>query len=215
MMSTAIAPRRRRRQFAPLTADQQSLAVANFRVARRIARQLTGRRPWFRDEAESSAMFGLCQAAATFDPARGVSFLTYAQPRIVGAVSDALRTYTPRGFRRQGDLAPLILSIDCIIGENEWGAPLFGNETIPDPHAEVPGAAEDAIEAVRHILRGLPRGYREPMVLLYTRADCVRLADAGRAVGLRVTRIGQIHAQSLEMLRQAIRNAPIAKVDPR
>lgn len=43
-------------------------------------------------DLESAAMFGLYQAARTFDPERGVPFAAYARRRIRGAVVDELRS---------------------------------------------------------------------------------------------------------------------------
>ncbi len=43
------------------------------------------------DELKSAAMHGLMEAAARFDPGRGVMFKTFAEPRIRGAVRDELR----------------------------------------------------------------------------------------------------------------------------
>src|SRR6185295_12275634 len=47
--------------------------------------------------------FGLIQAADSFDAARGLSFSTYAVPRIRGAILDELRKqdHVPRNVRRR------------------------------------------------------------------------------------------------------------------
>jgi RNA polymerase sigma factor FliA len=44
-----------------------------------------------RDDLVSAAMFGLAQAARTFDPSRGVTFPRFARSRITGALLDELR----------------------------------------------------------------------------------------------------------------------------
>ncbi|MCF8028359.1 MAG: FliA/WhiG family RNA polymerase sigma factor [Desulfobacteraceae bacterium] len=44
-----------------------------------------------KDELRSAAMHGLMEAAARFDPGRGVMFKTYAETRIRGAIRDELR----------------------------------------------------------------------------------------------------------------------------
>lgn len=43
------------------------------------------------DELKSAAIHGLMEAAARFDPSRGIMFKTFAEPRIRGAVRDELR----------------------------------------------------------------------------------------------------------------------------
>lgn len=63
-----------------LTEQQQSLVIANLRVAEvaaALARRKT-RRSIDSDALLSSAMLGLCNAARVFDPAKGVKFATYA-----------------------------------------------------------------------------------------------------------------------------------------
>lgn len=48
-----------------------------------------------RENLESAGMLGLVEAAGQFDPNRGVSFATYAVPRIHGAIVDELRRNCP------------------------------------------------------------------------------------------------------------------------
>lgn len=43
------------------------------------------------EELQSAAYLGLTEAANRFDESRGISFSTFAYPRIVGAIIDALR----------------------------------------------------------------------------------------------------------------------------
>ena len=56
--------------------------------------EIAARIPRFvpRDDLESAAMFGLYQAARTYDPARGVPFAAFARQRIRGALLDELRS---------------------------------------------------------------------------------------------------------------------------
>lgn len=55
------------------------------------------------DDLVGAGLLGLHQAAATFDPSRGVPFAAYAQQRIRGAVVDSLRTadLASRTFRHR------------------------------------------------------------------------------------------------------------------
>ena len=70
-------------------------------VARQLARRLSTAAEL--DELVSAGMVGLIQAADTFDAARGLSFSTYAVPRIRGAILDDLRKQDalPRNVRRR------------------------------------------------------------------------------------------------------------------
>jgi RNA polymerase sigma factor for flagellar operon FliA len=70
-------------------------------VARQLARRLSTAADL--DEMVSAGMVGLIQAADTFDVSRGLSFSTYAVPRIRGAILDELRRQDalPRNVRRR------------------------------------------------------------------------------------------------------------------
>lgn len=70
-------------------------------VARQLGRRLSTAADL--DEMVSDGMVGLIQAADTFDRSRGLSFSTYAVPRIRGAILDELRRQDalPRNVRRR------------------------------------------------------------------------------------------------------------------
>jgi RNA polymerase sigma factor for flagellar operon FliA len=55
------------------------------------------------DELVSAGTLGLIEAAANFDASRGLSFATFATPRIRGAILDELRRldHVPRSIRRR------------------------------------------------------------------------------------------------------------------
>ena len=69
-------------------------------VARQLARRLSTAADL--DEMVSAGMVGLIHAAEAFDASRGLSFSTYAVPRIRGAILDELRRQDelPRNLRR-------------------------------------------------------------------------------------------------------------------
>jgi RNA polymerase sigma factor (sigma-70 family) len=88
----------------PLTPDRQALAAAHLRtadVAAALACRRLPRRVRY-DDVRAAARFGLVQAAASYDPARGVPFATYAQARCRGAVADYLREADPLSRRARG-----------------------------------------------------------------------------------------------------------------
>ena len=70
-------------------------------VARELARRLSSQADL--DELVSAGMLGLIQAVDSFDRFRGLSFSTYAVPRIRGAILDELRKqdHVPRSIRRK------------------------------------------------------------------------------------------------------------------
>jgi RNA polymerase sigma factor FliA len=70
-------------------------------VARQLANHLSTAAEL--DELVSAGSFGLIQAVDSFDSHRGLSFSTYAVPRIRGAILDELRKqdHVPRNVRRR------------------------------------------------------------------------------------------------------------------
>jgi RNA polymerase sigma factor for flagellar operon FliA len=70
-------------------------------VARQLANRLSTEAEL--DELVSAGTLGLLQAAESFDAGRGLSFSTYAVPRIRGAILDELRKqdHVPRNVRRR------------------------------------------------------------------------------------------------------------------
>lgn len=70
-------------------------------VARQLSRKLNAAVDV--DELVSAGALGLVQAAASFDADRGLSFSTFAVPRIRGSMLDELRRHdrVPRGIRRK------------------------------------------------------------------------------------------------------------------
>ena len=70
-------------------------------VARQLARRLHDKIDL--DELVSAGAIGLMQAAASYEPARGLTFSTYAVPRIRGSMLDELRRHDhmSRGARRK------------------------------------------------------------------------------------------------------------------
>jgi RNA polymerase sigma factor for flagellar operon FliA len=85
--------------------DRAALLTRHVGLVHHVARQLARRLSTAADldEMVSAGMVGLIQAADTFDAARGLSFSTYAVPRIRGAILDELRRQDalPRNVRRR------------------------------------------------------------------------------------------------------------------
>jgi RNA polymerase sigma factor for flagellar operon FliA len=79
---------------ATTTAEQDALIREHLPLVSWGVGEIASRIPRFvpRDDLESAAMFGLYQAARTFDPVRGVPFAAFARQRIRGALLDELRS---------------------------------------------------------------------------------------------------------------------------
>src|SRR5690349_5323240 len=70
---------------APMTAEQQRLALKFLPMAKSLAKPLKASWPLAREEFESAALEALVEAAQSFDPSRNVQFATFARYRIWGA----------------------------------------------------------------------------------------------------------------------------------
>src|SRR5258705_9523191 len=90
---------------APIPLDREQLITQNIGLVHHVARQLASRLSTAAelDELVSAGSLGLVQAADSFDRKRGLSFSTYAVPRIRGAILDELRKQDPmtRNVRRR------------------------------------------------------------------------------------------------------------------
>jgi RNA polymerase sigma factor FliA len=109
----ATAPSRRRASPSRAAYPQHSesdnarrdaLLTQHIGLVHHVARQMANRLSTAAelDELVSSGTIGLIQAAEAFDASRGLSFSTFAVPRIRGAILDELRRvdHVPRNVRR-------------------------------------------------------------------------------------------------------------------
>ena len=87
------------------SAERDALLNQHIGLVHHVARQLANRLSTAADldELVSAGSFGLIQAVDSFDSTRGLSFSTYAVPRIRGAILDELRRqdHVPRNVRRR------------------------------------------------------------------------------------------------------------------
>ena len=185
---------------APVSAiDRDALARLGLPLARRLARTRARAFPPLADEFESAAYLGLAEAINAFKPTRGVWFTTFAKRRIIGAMLDAQRASGPLGFKRKTGDAPKIESLDVPVldldGTHPFADLIVADEDGPDVAADQP-----ALE----YLRGLTGQHRKVMGLLYGRADCLRMRQAGEALGLSETRISTIHQQAIAMIQKRL-----------
>jgi RNA polymerase sigma factor for flagellar operon FliA len=108
----AAAPHRRNGSRAPRrptqalpAAEREAFLAQHVGLVHHVARQLANRLSTAAelDELVSAGTVGLIQAVDSFDRSRGLSFSTYAVPRIRGAILDELRKqdHVPRNVRRR------------------------------------------------------------------------------------------------------------------
>ena len=87
------------------TVDTDELVRQTLPLVGHIVRDMATRVPGHvaREDLMSAGMMALAQAAAAFDPARGVKFSSYAATRIRGAIVDELRSldWASRSVRRR------------------------------------------------------------------------------------------------------------------
>jgi RNA polymerase sigma factor FliA len=89
-----------------LTAEQERVMAEHMPIVRFIARRIHERLPQHVpiEDLYSAGVLGLLDAFGRFDSSKQVTFRTYAQFRIRGAILDSLRTldWSPRDLRRKG-----------------------------------------------------------------------------------------------------------------
>lgn len=148
-----------------------------------------------RDELESAGMVGLMRSAGRFKPSRGTAFITYAAPRIRGAIIDWMRdedwrtrTQVRDAARRaeEGEKPPVMLSIDGM------------GDLLRSPRSDM--KAIDDAESFDRILRPLPREMKT-IVTLYWR-DGLTMREIGQAIGIGYSRVSQLHTAAMGILRE-------------
>ena len=154
----------------------------------------------FHEDAHSAALLGLCEAARTFDPGRGVEFRTLMTRRVCGAIKDMLRR--EGGGKRKGWKAPQSLSTEVNVPGR--GPVELGN-TIPSRYADRTALLEDT-EAAEAICRDLPPKHRQVVVHYYVYASSRprTLRQIGLAMGLSESRASQIRGEAVDMLRKSL-----------
>lgn len=152
------------------------------------------------DDLVSDGVFGLTDAIAKFDPARGVRFTTYSLGRISGSMIDGLRDmdWVPRLERRRNPNPTQVGYLSTTIvrsGEKEMSV----GDVTEDPTSREELEQIDQRDALRRMLRPLPRSHRAVM-LMYYEGNC-NMKEIGRAIGMSESRVSQIHSQALAILK--------------
>ncbi len=181
------------------------------------------------DDLVSDGVLGLMDAIERFEPDRGLSFQTFAVPRIRGAIIDGMRAmdFVPRSVRdklRVVQRAQLALEerLGRAPGEDELAAEAgMPVSTLRDlskqgssNHAnlddfdladELSNAAEHRIEdgavsaSVMQVVDGL--GERDRILIALYYFEGLTLAEIGQVLGVTESRVSQLHRRAMTTLR--------------
>ncbi len=144
---------------APMTSEQQDLAMKYLPMAKSLAKPLKLNWPIEGQEFDSAAMLALVEAAQSFDPTRNVKFGTFARYRIWGALRDVQRSLIANGFRSDLDNAP---NLSSLAYDSEELGLIVGS----DPDGPV-GEEFEAVEFVESWLKKLPPKHAEACRQIY------------------------------------------------
>ena len=181
------------------------------------------------DDLVSDGVLGLMDAIERFDPSRGLTFQTFAVPRIRGAIIDGLRAmdFVPRSVRdkvRAVQQATLALEerLGRLPGDEEvareLGIPVQQvrdlNRQTSSSHAnlddfdladELSSAADATVEegdANASLMRVVGElSERDQVVIALYYFEGLTLAEIGRVLGVTESRISQVHSRATASLR--------------
>ena len=181
------------------------------------------------DDLVSDGVLGLMDAIERFDPGRGLSFQTFAVPRIRGAIIDGLRSmdFVPRSVR---DKVRIVQQATAKLEERlgrlpddeevarEVGVPVQQvrdlTKQASSNHAnlddfeladELASAADDSVErgdanaSLRRVIAELNE--RDQVVIALYYFEGLTLADIGKVLGVTESRISQVHSRATSTLR--------------
>jgi RNA polymerase sigma factor (sigma-70 family) len=136
-------------------------------------------------------MIGLIEAVDRFDDGRGVSFGTFAYPRIKGAILDEARRHTAVAMHRSEQT----ISLDDLVSDADGALSLV--EVTADPAAPNPAPRAELVELFA-AFDGLPEREREMLKLDATGYSVTEIATAHRCS---VSRASQLLTQARLRLR--------------
>lgn len=187
------------RYAGPLSPEARALASdpSHVAVARHLAWKFSRRAPWLRDDLVSAALEGLCEAARSFDPARGIRFWTHARLRVRGAILDEMRGSGVVRATRPGASRPAIDSLDLAAP----GEPDTPGSRLESGECPVGWEAEWE-DRLRGLVRGLPAKHRGVILTLYGDCRATTMREAGAILGIGQVRVSQVANEALAMIRQ-------------
>jgi RNA polymerase sigma factor (sigma-70 family) len=166
--------------------------LANVGLVRSIAARLRRRVPQLETEdLVSAGMIGLIEAVDRFDDGRGVSFGTFAYPRIKGAILDEAR----RNAAAAKQSTEQTVSLDDLVSDADGALSLA--EVTADPTSPEPAPRAELIELFA-AFDALPEREREMLKLDATGYSVTEIATAHRCS---VSRASQLLSQARLRLR--------------
>lgn len=210
--------------------DAEKLVEGNVALAASLASRYLARVPRSidHDAVRGAAYEGLCIAANSYDPTRGVSFPRWAARRVLGAMRDEMREqdYLSRRARARSDPENRMYDPHFLKAraepprslEEEFNGKSNGNgsgeenltlrDLIPDPHAADPSDSGQSISRPQlfGMVASLPD--REFRVVTLRYFGGMRLSDIAQNMNLSETRVSQIEGIALSRLRGETRTTP-------
>ena len=173
------------------------------KYVRRIANRFARRNNADAEELFQVGYVGLLKAKGTFDPSRGVPFLSYSQYRIASEIKDHLRSFVrrPHGLgQRIGDKPVEVFSYDE--SEAEEGSmyarvddvKAMADKTTPEGLCDVAQAESD----LRARVELLPSRLREIIRRIFWEDETLR--EIGEHMGLSAERIRQLKEKALQQM---------------
>ncbi len=184
------------------------------------------------DDLVSDGVLGLMDAIERFDPGRGLTFQTFAVPRIRGAIIDGMRAmdFVPRSVRdKLRVITQAQVKLEAELGRiaeesevaKESGLPLqqvrdllkqtSGNHANLDDFDladELATGNDHALEqgdvsdSLRRVVSDLAE--RDQVVLALYYYEGLTLAEIGRVLGVTESRVSQLHSRATAALRMKL-----------
>lgn len=171
----------------PLNDAQRALTLQYLPLARAMAHRVARKWPAGGDDLQSAAYLALVEAAQAFDPARGVSFATFARHRVSGALIDAQRSLFLKGWRGPAETRPRFVRL---APDSEARGHVVGARD------ETPVGAElEAADAVEGLFKKLSARHRAALRLIHI--DGKTQEEAAAVVGCSTATIHRLHRETL------------------
>lgn len=190
----------------PLNDAQRELALQYLPLARAMAHQVARKWPAGADDFQSAAFLALVESAQAFDPLRGVSFATFARPRVRGALIDAQRGLFLKGWRGTAETRP---RFEPLTPDAESRGRVVGAQAEPPVGADV-----EAADAAEWWLKKLPAQHSTALRLIHV--DGKTQAEAAELLGCSPATIHRINRDApLRLQRHEDRQPPRTPPPPR
>ena len=215
-----------------LDSERQQLIVENLPFVRHVLGKLVGRLPQSVDveNLESAGVLGLVEAAHQFDPEKGISFRTFAYPRVWGAIIDEMRRNSPLPQRLMNQISRItraqeklshpatteMLAAECELTVDEvetclaamrlsTPAPLVGHAmslaVVSDGSVSARIELDETKKKVAELIQELPEQQRIVLTLYYK--EDLRLREIAEVLGLSESRISRVLSKAEQSLRVA------------